>query len=78
MAEPNPEHIARLILRFFEQEGRRPGEGIGSGQMAIWANDFEMRNSDLSAALEFAANAGWIKNSPNGFVLLTAAGFDEM
>ena len=75
---PTPEENARKVLNIYKHFGSRPGGGLLTQNFLAAAVDQGLRTEDLLDGLRYGDDKGWFENDPNGFVLLTEAGFAEI
>ena len=75
MQLPNPETLARNILRALIQGGCRPSEGLPLGAVRFTAG--LDRDDDFAIGVNHAIERGWIEvKEDTGWTSLTKAGFD--
>ena len=75
---PTPEENARRVLNIYKHFGTRPGEGLLTQNFLTVAANQGLSINDLLDGLRYGDEKGWVENGPNGFVLLTEAGFAEI
>lgn len=77
-ALPTPEESARRVLDIYKHFGTRPGEGLSTQNFLAVAANRGLRTNDLVDGIRYGGENGWFEDGPNGSVLLTEAGFEEI
>lgn len=73
---PSFENELQMVLGVFKDRGLRPGEGLSVSSLAT--SQGGTKASFVVNGLRAGIDQKFLKNGPNGFVLLTEAGFVEL
>lgn len=66
----------RLVLDIFKDRRLQSGEGLAVSSLATARGG--LKAADVLNGLKAGVERGLLKNGPNGFIMLTEAGFAEL